>query len=189
MPSITKRFLNKHDYIEYYAKSSEFIWNTQYGSPTEGSLKTFESGKKRGYNVNLSKNMATVFDWDKYNEAIQKGKIPSTLNPISFSGGYPPLNDWWDDIKILGGSSNKERTGYPTQKPEALLERIIKASSNEGDLIADFFSGSGTTLAVAQKLNRNWIGVDMGDESIKTIKERMINLDATFEIKNLISDV
>jgi len=89
-----------------------------------------------------------------------------------------------NQITFLTGSS-KEYVGYPTQKPEALLERIIKSSSNEGDLVADFFSGSGTTLSVAQKLNRNWLGVDMGDESIKTIKERMINLDATFDIKEL----
>jgi adenine specific DNA methylase Mod len=95
---------------------------------------------------------------------------------------YPTDN--WQDIQALN-PMEIERTGYPTQKPEALLERIIKASSNEGDLVADFFCGSGTTLAVAQKLNRDWIGVDMGDESIKTIKDRMIKLDSNFEIKEL----
>jgi len=93
-------------------------------------------------------------------------------------------NNLWNDIPNLQGNAI-EILGYPTQKPEALLERIIKASSNEGDLVADFFAGSGTTLAVSQKLNRNWIGVDLGDESIKTIKERMINLDATFDVKEL----
>jgi adenine specific DNA methylase Mod len=185
MPSKIKKFCNKHDYILYYVKSENSIFNIQYGSPTEGSLKTFESGKKRGYNVNLSKKMATVFDWDKYNTAVESGKLPSDLNPTVFSGGKPPLNDWWDDIKILGGSINKERLGYPTQKPEALLERILKASSNEGDLVADFFCGSGTTISVAQKLNRDWIGVDLGEESIKTIRDRMIKLDSNFKLYSI----
>lgn len=95
---------------------------------------------------------------------------------------YPTDN--WQDIQALN-PMEIERTGYPTQKPEALLERIIKASSNEGDLVADFFCGSGTTISVAQKLNRNWIGVDMGEESIKTTKERMTNINSTFIISNL----
>jgi len=185
MPSKIKRFCNKHDYILYYVKSETNTFNVQYGNPTEGSLKTFESGKRKGYNVNLSKKMATVFDWDKYNNAVKSGKLPSDLQPIEFSGGKPPLNDWWDDIKILGGSSNKERLGYPTQKPESLLERIIKASSNEGDLVADFFCGSGTTISVAQKLNRDWIGVDIGEESIKTIRDRMIKLDSNFKLYSI----
>lgn len=95
---------------------------------------------------------------------------------------YPTDN--WQDIQALN-PMEIERTGYPTQKPESLLERIIKASSNEGDLVADFFCGSGTTLAVAQKLNRNWIGVDMGNESIKTTRDRMVKLDSNFQIKEL----
>jgi len=67
----------------------------------------------------------------------------------------------------------KERTGYPTQKPEKLLERIIKASSSEGDVVADFFCGSGTTLVVAQRLNRRWIGVDISPAAIKLAEERL----------------
>jgi len=70
----------------------------------------------------------------------------------------------------------QEKVGYPTQKPEALLERIIKASSNEGDLILDAFAGSGTTLAVAEKLGRRWIGIDCGKLAIYTIQKRMLNL-------------
>lgn len=95
---------------------------------------------------------------------------------------YPTDN--WQDIQALN-PMGIERTGYPTQKPEALLERIIKASSNEGDLVADFFCGSGTTIAVAQKLNRSWIGVDIGEEAICTIKSRLIALDAAFTIKKI----
>jgi len=80
---------------------------------------------------------------------------------------------------------SSERTGYPTQKPEGLLSLLIKIASKEGDLIADFFCGSGTTLSVAQKLNRDWVGVDIGDESIKTIRDRMVKLDSNFQIKEL----
>jgi site-specific DNA-methyltransferase (adenine-specific) len=79
--------------------------------------------------------------------------------------------DWWQ-IPILTNSS-KERLGYPTQKPEALLERIIKASSNEGDLVLDAFCGCGTTVAVAQRLNRRWIGIDITYNSISLVKKRL----------------
>jgi len=78
---------------------------------------------------------------------------------------------WFD---ILPSKTGKELVGYPTQKPEALLERIIKASSNEGDLIADFFGGSGTTAAVAEKLGRKWIVADLGKFAIHTTRKRMI---------------
>src|SRR3989344_6992677 len=83
--------------------------------------------------------------------------------------------DVWEDIYPIG-TENSERLDYPTQKPIALLERIIKASSNEGDLIADFFCGSGTTLAVAEKMNRRWIGADLGKFSIHTSRKRMIGV-------------
>ena len=72
--------------------------------------------------------------------------------------------------------TKKDSTGYPTQKPEALLERIIKASTNEGDIVMDFFAGSGTTLAVAEKLNRRWVGVDIGKLAIYTIQKRLLTL-------------
>jgi len=79
---------------------------------------------------------------------------------------------FWDDIKPMSPTS-KERLGYPTQKPEALLERIIKASSNENDVILDAFCGCGTTIAVAQRLNRNWIGIDITYQSISLILKRL----------------
>ncbi len=104
------------------------------------------------------------------------------------------LEDWWIDI----WSCDRYRTellGYPTQKPEALLERIIKASSNENDIVADFFCGSGSTLAVAEKLGRKWIGCDLGRFGIHTTRKRLINVQRelkqdnkpyrSFEILNL----
>ena len=87
-----------------------------------------------------------------------------------------PVTDWWTDIKVPTGPANKEKIGYPTQKPEALIERIIKVSSNEGDLVADFFSGSGTTAAVAEKFGRKWIAADLGKFSIHTTRKRLIQV-------------
>jgi len=102
------------------------------------------------------------------------------------------INDVWDDISVVSGN---EKVGYPTQKPETLVERIIKMASNENDIIADFFCGSGTTLAVAEKLGRKWIGSDLGKFSIHTTRKRMIKIQRelkdsgkdyrSFEILNL----
>ncbi|MDM7920600.1 MAG: site-specific DNA-methyltransferase, partial [Methanosarcina sp.] len=86
-----------------------------------------------------------------------------------------PLTTLWDDVGRVGNTS-AERIGYPTQKPEALLDRIIKASSNENDIVADFFCGSGTTASVAEKLNRKWIVSDLGKFAIHTTRKRMIQV-------------
>jgi len=88
------------------------------------------------------------------------------------------LQDVWTDIKLIHNQS-VERVGYSTQKPETLLERIIKASSNEGDLVADFFCGSGTTGAVAERLGRRWIMSDLGRFAIHTSRKRLIGLQRT----------
>lgn len=108
----------------------------------------------------------------------RKGRIVYT------SSGFPcykryldempgiPLQDVWTDIKPIG-SRAKERLGYPTQKPEALLERIINASSNEGDLVLDPFCGCGTTVAVAHRLNRRWIGIDITHLAINLVRVRL----------------
>jgi DNA modification methylase len=104
------------------------------------------------------------------------------------------LQDLWTDINKIHNQS-AEQLNYPTQKPEALLERIIKASSNEGDLVADFFCGSGTTAAVAEKLGRKWIVSDLGKFAIHTTRKRLIGVQRqlkaegkdyrAFEILNL----
>ena len=85
------------------------------------------------------------------------------------------ISDFWDDIDVINSMAD-EYQGYNTQKPEALLERIIKASSNEGDLVADFFCGSGTTAAVAEKLGRKWIATDLGKFGIHTTRKRLIQV-------------
>ncbi|MEI6800187.1 MAG: DNA methyltransferase [Pseudomonadota bacterium] len=83
-----------------------------------------------------------------------------------------PVSNLWDDIEMIS-SQSAERLGYPTQKPEALLERIIRASSNEGDTVLDAYCGCGTTIAVAQRLNRKWIGIDITYQSISLILKRL----------------
>ena len=83
-----------------------------------------------------------------------------------------PVQDWWDDILRVGNTA-KERLGYPTQKPESLLERIISASSNAGDVVLDPFCGCGTAIAAAHKLKRRWIGIDITHLSIALQKYRL----------------
>ena len=102
------------------------------------------------------------------------GTVPMQKKYLDQSKGVQ-LGTWWDDISMIRGFSH-EKTGYRTQKPEALLERIIKASSNEGDLVADFFCGSGTTAAVAEKLGRKWIATDLGKFGIHTTRKRLIGV-------------
>ena len=95
-----------------------------------------------------------------------------------------PIQDLWDDIQMIRGiHTQSEGLAYPTQKPEALLDRIIKSSSNEGDLVADFFCGSGTTAAVAEKLGRKWIVSDLGKFAIHTTRKRMIGVQRELKAK------
>ena len=85
--------------------------------------------------------------------------------------GKPLSNVWF--LPIIN-SQSKERTGWPTQKPLALLERIIKATTKKGDLVADFFCGCGTAIVAAQNLGRRWLAVDISKDAINLVKERMI---------------
>lgn len=89
-----------------------------------------------------------------------------------------PMTDWWTDIKVPTGPMNQEKNGYPTQKPEKLLERVIKACSNPGDLVFDCFMGSGTTQAVAMKLGRRFIGADINLGAIQTTTKRLLSIAA-----------
>lgn len=93
-----------------------------------------------------------------------------------------PVTDWWTDIKVPTGPRNQEKLDYATQKPEALLERIITVSSNEGMLVADFFGGSGVTAAVAKKLGRKFIHCDIGINSIQTTRDRLKADGAEFDV-------
>jgi len=151
-------FKRKHDVIFLYQKSDNKIFNVQRKGLAESTIERFSKYFDKNGQITyrqLQESNPGVF-------ASLKGV--RDLDEIWLDrneGGGAPMNDWWTDISPLK-SHFDEHSHYPTQKPESLLERIIKASSNEGDLIADFFCGSGTTLAVAEKLGRKWIGSDLG---------------------------
>ncbi len=159
-------FPNKHDSVLFYKKRS-FIFN-------EDNIRIpFELISRK------SSSSFTKVDENgrKYKEIYGPGK--KKLYKYYEDEGKVPF-DWWTDIPQMTGrtaaSKKSEYLDFPTQKPEALLERIIKASSNEGDLVADFFCGSGTTCAVAEKLGRKWIGADLGRFAIHTTRKRIIQV-------------
>jgi len=117
---------------------------------------------------------AKLEKYDKQNLVLwpdKEGGSPRLKYYLEQSPGVP-VNDFWEDIDLIA-SSAAEALGYPTQKPEALLDRIIQTSSNEGDLVLDPFCGCGTTIAVAQRLNRRWIGIDITQAGIVVIKKRL----------------
>jgi DNA modification methylase len=155
----------------------------------------------------FSKKHDTIFRYSKtstaiFNQTTQKSYVlPSGNKNVTYykdeQGTYTlvKVKDWWDDIGMISTAPGAGRVGYPTQKPNGLLERIIASSSNPGDLVADFFVGSGTTLEVAEKLGRKWIGCDLGRFAIHTSRKRLIGVQRelkaggkpyrSFEILNL----
>ncbi len=146
-----KCFAKKHDDILLYSKSNNYTFNyNEVSIPhTKGTeVLIDEKSQKRYY--------------------LKSG----TRYYIERSGKI--LEDWWIDIPNLEHNKLSERHNYPTEKPEQLLERIIKASSNPGDTVADFFGGSGVTAAVAQKLGRKWITCDISSDSVNLIKARLL---------------
>lgn len=153
-----KQYKRKHDTLWFYNKSDNWIFNaSDIGQPFgEKQIKKYSGKDEQGY-------------YKEYRHADGK-----TYRKYLTDDDFLPVNDWWSDIYVI--QDHSERVGYPTQKPEALLERIIKASSNENDIVADFFCGSGTTLAVAEKLGRKWIGSDLGKFAIHTTRKRMIQV-------------
>lgn len=148
----------KHDTIFFYSKTSEYIF-----CPERSFMP-----RKRG------KHMRVGIDEDGREYEEKTDRATGKTYRWYFDEGKLPM-DYWTDIPFINWEA-KERTGYNTQKPEALLERIIATTTNEGDLVADFFCGSGTTLAVAEKLGRRWIGVDLGRYAIHVSRKRLIQV-------------
>lgn len=167
----TNYFKRKHDVIFLVGKSTSRTFNIQRKSLSESTIKRyspyFDLTGKITY-ARLRETNPGVF-------AKLKG-LPKNLDAVwlDASSGKPE-NDWWTEISAIKNGF-EEALGYPTQKPEALLERIIKASSNEGDVVADFFMGGGTTGAVALKLNRRFIGSDISRVAVSVTQTRMIAL-------------
>ncbi|HOI24268.1 MAG TPA: site-specific DNA-methyltransferase [Caldisericia bacterium] len=108
---------------------------------------------------------------------IEQNKRKPEKNDIILEIQGYVVDDVWMDIQALDPKDKNERLGYPTQKPEDLLNRIIETVSSKGDLVADFFCGSGTTCAVAEKLDRRWIGVDLGRYAIHTTRKRLLEIE------------
>lgn len=154
-----KQFNRKHNTIFWFSKSkSNWTFNDD-DVRTEHSAKTsdnFKAGLK-----------GSGFIADTYK--LKDGKIPESWWEMAIAQRFPV-----DGLR---------RTGYPTEKPWALLERIVKAASSEGDLVADFFCGSGTTLAVAESLGRKWIGADLGRFAIHTSRKRLISLQRQMAVE------
>ncbi len=172
-----KQFQAMHDIILFYSKTDNNIFNPTYVEMSSSQQKKFE----RGYDSNVihtqteKYSQLIVYNKQKLDIAIKSGKInlSNYKNVVYRDKPLIPA----PDVIILPvlNSQSFERLGFPTQKPEELLDRIILASTNEGGLVADFFCGCGTTIASAEKNNRNWIGVDISHLAIRLIQKRLID--------------
>jgi len=192
----------KHDVLLFYSKDREnenrtFNWKditSEYSEVTASKFKFDDNDGKGPYQIrgrNIQGSPVQAADGLRH-EHEQKYPNLTYRDYLLDREGVAPRD--WFELGIINKAAD-ERLGYPTQKPEALLERIIKASSNEGDLVADFFCGSGTTAAVAEKLGRKWIAADLGRFAIHTTRKRLIGVQRelqkngkdfrAFEILNL----
>lgn len=202
------------DTIFFYSKSSKYTWNRPTGERSEKQLKRYrqdetgrlyrhenltapgirygETGKSwRGIDP-TPKGYHWKFTPERLEAMFNDGRIVLRQDGTPRLDGWkvyldetpsPLVQNWWDDISRISNTSS-ERLGYPTQKPLALLERIIQASSNPGDVVLDPFCGCGTTVAAAQKLGRRWIGIDITHLSIALQKYRLEEMfpDIKFQV-------
>lgn len=145
----TRHFLRKHDTIFVYRKSDAATFNVVRGDATPAMLA-------------------------KYCHEDARGRYMMSRGRKYYLKGGKPLDSVWDIPAIA--ATSRERLGYPTQKPEALLERVILASSNKGDVVADFCCGSGTTPAVAQRLGRRWLACDASPAAVEITASRLARL-------------
>ena len=211
------------DYVLFYSKGEQPIWNSPYTALPETTVKNWyknvDPATGRKFNLdncsspNPRPNMMYEYKgvkpppkgWrysrEKMEQLDAEGRLYITDKTIKYiryldeSKGVLVSDVWADLSQIRGYGTTKELQDYPTQKTEALLERIINATSNEGDLVADFFCGSGTTAAAAEKLGRKWIVADLGKFAIHTTRKRLIGVQRqlkaagkdyrAFEILNL----
>ncbi len=159
-------FQHNHDIIYFYTKSNKYTFNKLEND------KAIATHYEKGYHTNTiagGTSQLIVYDAKKAKAQIESGKY----DKIVYREGVTKvvLPDWWE-ISILN-SQSKERTGYPTQKPLALLHRIIKASSNPGDIVLDPFCGCATTCVAAEQLGRRWIGIDIAEQAVRILMERL----------------
>ena len=173
--NVRRYFARKHDSILVYTKSSAWVFNRQFDDNNEDTIDysrwndyLVDGSKILGNNMPMQDSRFVRF----YNRWVrEQGRKPEP-GDIVYEVKGQSLDSVWD-VKPVDPKDREERIGYPTQKPEALLRRIIGASSNPGDLVLDCFVGSGTTAAVAEKLGRRWIAADMGRFAIATTRKRL----------------
>ena len=205
-------FSNIKDSIFLYSKTNEVVFNPQFieGVKDDKNYPYIEEQSGRHYGsfdftqsgqglpkrfgdklLNPPSSKHWIWSQEKIDAGMKDGKIIFTSSGTprikryldEKKGNY--VGDLWTDNQVAPLSANSsERVNYPTQKPESLLERIISASSNKGDLVADFFSGSGTTASVAEKLGRKWIVSDLGKFAIHTTRKRMIEVQRQLKSAN-----
>ncbi|CAG0962533.1 Modification methylase BamHI [Anaerolineales bacterium] len=196
-----KHYGRVHDILLFYVKNEDTTFNSIYGPLPQSTIdnwyRNVEPETGRRYNkADLTgpggaskgnphyewKGITRYWRYSRENmEKLEaEGRIVYSKSGMPYQKRYldeskgVAVQDWWDDIQMLRGiQDNGERLGYPTQKPLALLERIIQVSSNEGDVVLDPFCGCGTAIAAAQKLNRRWVGIDVTHLSISLMKYRM----------------
>jgi len=207
----SKGYVRSNDHILFYSKSKKFVYHEQYTPYGEAQLKRFKEDENgelyKAQDLTFSSvNPNRQFEWrgttpppnrswgysyDDLERLWNEGRIICKKDGTPRMDGLKvhlkdtkgtPLTCNWTDIARVGNTS-AERLDYPTQKPEELIDRIIKASSNEGDIVFDCFMGSGTTQNVALKLNRRFIGADINLGAIQASKQRMLNTLAGLESK------
>jgi len=203
-----KYFSKTHDVLLFYSKDQDYTWNTQYTDYSQAQLSRYkkdETGRLyTGRDLTVSSGGNRNFQWrgsrppsnrswgaslEQLERWYTEGRILLKRDGTPRLDGLKVYLDElpgkqipaiWTDIPRIGNTS-KERLGYPTQKPLALLERIIKASSNEGDIVFDPFCGCATTLVAADRLQREWIGIDISAKAAELIVERIRNDQGMFE--------
>lgn len=200
---------NIHETIYYYTKTQDYRWNPQYTAYSEEYIKTYYRYSDNDGRKWLSRSTTApggrgpTYLWNGVKRAWRytqkemerlhnEGRLFYTANGMPRYKQYldempgVALSTLWTDIQFVDSWST-ENLSYPTQKPEALLERIIEASSNEGDLVLDCFCGSGTTAATAEKLDRRWITCDLGRFAIHTARKRFLSTSNVkpFVVQNL----
>jgi adenine-specific DNA-methyltransferase len=196
------------DSILYYTKTDHRRFNAQYVPQKEESVAAHYKADEDGRQYRLASLLAPggrgpLYEYQGYTRnwrftqdkmaaleaegrvLVRDGQIPSRIYYLDESQGSQ-VQDLWDDLSPLNPMA-RERTGYPTQKPENLLDRIISASTDPGDLVLDCFAGSGTTAVVAERLGRRWIACDLGRFAIHTTRKRLLGVPdcRPFEIRNL----
>ena len=181
-----KRWNRKHDTILFYSKSKQFTFNPDMvREPYAASnIRKYRLKDEKGFYRLMGRGIVNSPLRSKRDlPAEYEHQFPDLTFRHYLGAGTLPLDYWVIDIE---NQASALRTGYPTQKPERLLERILLASSNPDDLIGDFCCGSGTTLAVAERLGRCWVGCDTGDLAIEITRRRLGEAGAYFQIDGII---